>query len=211
MVEGSAKGRRRRKHMILGVAVAIVVAVIIILSLYRFGAFPFDEDREYRHSYILEIEADDGDEYTLICPVPLNMTGVHYLGFLDDLVATVGDVDASIVDTIHGKGLRVSGSGNAKLEWKASWDDDDGDWYLNLSMTSGLPLDWHDQSRDSWMYSDTEEVDVRWGYNSVQTHRETPCFISGGGPIYTLPGYGFMEPVTGWQEVVVEFNWVVYN
>lgn len=209
---------RRRRTVRRGVVIAAVVSVVIVafvsVGLYRYGFLPFDEDREYNHLYVLRIETDSDDEYTLVCPIPLNRTGAHYAAFLDEIEMTLGDLDVSLVDTLHGKALEARGVGDATLEWHGSWDEEDGDWYLDLSMTSGDAFDFENNSRESWIYADRGNLSIRLSFFAEQTYNASPTFMSGGGPGYILMGndeYYTLRTQTGWQETVFEFYWSAIN
>ena len=205
---------RRRTCVRWGIVVAAVAIAVLLGGLYLRGFLPFDEDREYSHSYTLRIDTDSAEGYTLRCPIPLNRTGEQYAAFMDELSIAYGDVDVTIVDTEHGKALEVTGSGNATLEWDASWDKEDGDWYLELSMTSGDAFDFENDSRESWIYADRGNLSIGLSFFAEQTYNVSPTFMSGGGPGYVLMGdeeYYTLRTQTGWQETVFEFYWLAIN
>lgn len=123
-------------------------------------------------------------------------------------------MSTSIVDTEYGKALEVRGSDDARLVWHATWDDEDGDWYLNLSMTAGDVHDYSSFVRSSWMFSDRENLSIALSFSAEQSHLETPTWPSGGGPLYALMGSDgdyTLEPEAGWQPTSVEFGWMVAN
>ena len=209
-----SKERRKRALALVGVIVIAMVASVALWRAYAAGWLPFDEDREYEHSYSLEIVSDTDEGYTLMVPVPLNKTGAQYAGFLDELTVTLGEVDISVVDTVHGKALEVIGSGNATLEWDSGWSAEDEGWYLNISMTSGSPFDYDSNTRSSWIYSDQGGLSVRLSFSAEQTYNETPTFMSGGGPSYRLmdgEGDYTLDTQVGWQETVLEYYWMAIN
>ena len=212
--DGARKDRRKRGFALVGVIVIAMVASVVLWRAYAAGWLPFDEDREYSHSYSLEIVTETDEGYTLMVPVPLNKTGAQYAGFLDELSVTLGEVDVSVVDTLHGKALEVTGSGNATLEWDSRWSAEDEGWYLNISMTSGSPFDYHSDTRSSWIYSDLGGLSIRLSFSAEQTYNETPIFTSGGGPSYRLmdgEGGNTLDTQTGWQETVLEYCWTALN
>ena len=209
-----SEDRRKRGFALVGVIVIAMVASVVLWRAYAAGWLPFDEDRNYSHSYSLEIVVETDEGYTLMVPVPLNKTGAQYAGFIDELTVTLGEVDVSVVDTLHGKALEVTGSGNATLEWDSRWSAEDEGWYLNISMTSGSPFDYHSDTRSSWIYSDQDGLSVRLSFSAQQTYNETPTFPSGGGPSYSLmDGVGdyTLDTQVGWQETVLECYWEAIN
>ncbi len=209
-----SKERRKRAFAHVGVIAIAMVASVVLWMVYAAGWLPFDEDREYSHSYSLKIITDTDEGYTLMVPVPLNKTGAQYAGFIDELTVTLGEVDISVVDTLHGKALEVTGSGNATLEWDSRWSAEDEGWYLNISMTSGNPFDHDNDTRSSWIYSDQGGLSVRFSFSAQQTYNETPTFPSGGGPSYSLmdgEGDYTLDTQVGWQETVLECYWEAIN
>lgn len=206
---------RKRKWMYRAAIVAVVVIAIVLAVSYRMGLLPFDEDREYHHTYVLQIDTYTTDEYVIMCPIPTDATGTPCGTFLSGLVPTSDDIQTSVVDTPYGDALEVRGSSDTTLRWYASWAAEDGDWYLNLSIITGDPFDYSLDNRSTWIYSDSEDLNIRFSYSSEQTYLASPVWASGGGPYYDLVGNGddirYFEPDVGWQHAQIDFGWVAIN
>lgn len=214
------KGQSRSDILIPVLSVA-VVAAIVLGFLYVYGFLPFDDQGEYSHSFVLTIETDLLEEYVVMCPLPVDSTGLTYDGFMDELTGLDGEVSASIVETPYGRALEIRGSSNATLRWDADWDDD-GDWYRNLTMTfddvnettSAAWAPWMSGMSGSWMYSDRGNLSLRLSYEALHTYLATPRWASGGGPCFDLMGTDgdrTYEAQAGWQLAPMDYSLVAIN
>jgi hypothetical protein len=211
--DSTQKDRKRNMPTTAIVAVVAVLAVVVLSGLYLYGALPwlFDEDPRYSHSFSLTIDPNSTSEFLIICPVPVNASGSPCPMFVEELEVTSGAPNCLPVDNEHGCGLQVSGQGYTRLHWEGDWGEDEGDWYLNLSMTNA-PSSWDYDTPDegfwSWIYSSNETLGIRLSYSAEQIHNETPRWLSGGGP-------GFYISLTtteeGWCQAFLDYGWSVIN
>ena len=205
---------RSRKMKIMAITAVVSVSVIVVLvGLYLRGAFPwlFSENPRYSHSFYLTIEPDSTSDFTIICPVPTNSSGSFYPDFNSEIEVVSGDPEYLLIETEHGYGLQVSGSGYTRLAWEGKWKVGDGDWYLNMTMTNA-PCQWNYSTPESgfwsWLYSNNESHYVWLGYSAEKMHNETPTWLSGGGPVFHISA---MVTEEGWRQVLLDYGWGVIN
>jgi len=114
---------------ILTIVIVLVIVLVAILSAFLYFNGLLGENPRYSHSFYLTIEPNSTSTFTIICPVPTNMSGSLYPDFVNEIEVVSGDPEYFLVETEHGTGLKVSGSGYTKLTWEGKWKVDDGDWF----------------------------------------------------------------------------------
>ncbi len=136
-----------------------------------------------------------------------------YIGrsFLRDIDVLVGEPTFELGEYGHGMGLEVSARGDLEFEWAEAWPESSNVSYGNLTMTTGAE-GWGSSTplnpRYSWIYSDRSDIRIQFLYTSIHQYMVSPRWASGGGPTY-----GFIEypEGTGWQEMPVDYGWVLIN
>ena len=214
MSAGMPMERDRTADRSLVTALAIIVAVVVVLGglfLYVRGFLPFDEDMRYYHSFVLVLEPTNSSAYEVVCPVPTDEEGELPPDFVEELAVVSGSPEYSLVEDDHGIGLKVESSGETRLEWHGIWSADDGEWYINMTMSNivcGFPKDEPDEGCLLWFYVDATDLLVRMSYYAERTYNETPVFASG-------TGFGFSARATitdaGWDRLSAEYEMVAVN
>jgi hypothetical protein len=204
-------GTWRTPRTILTVVIVLVVVLVAILSAFLYFNGLLGENPRYSHSFYLTIEPDSTSVFTIICPVPTNLSGSLCPNFVNEIEVVSGDPEYLLVENEHGTGLRVSGSGYTKLTWEGKWKVDDGDWYLNMTMTNA-PCQWdYDEPAEgfwAWVGSEDASVHIRMTYSAERIHNESPMFVSGGGPCFSL---SMTTSGNIWEQAVLDYGWVVIN
>lgn len=202
------KGALRRNN--IRMAVVLVAAVLVTAgTLVLVRDYIYDSESWIDHSYSVSIDALTTDAYTVMCPVPCDDDGTVYEGFLDELEVADGTAVIALLDTEHGRALRVQGQGDLELIWSASWSVD-GEWFRNMTMTeeydgSAQVFDTSEEvTATSWVYSDRSGVTVNLHFSAMRNEVTDPRISSIGGP-----EYGFTAEVesVGWDLAGVEYFW----
>jgi hypothetical protein len=197
--------------MILATLIALVIVLVAMLSAFLYFNGLLGENPRYSHPYHLTVEPNSTADFSIICPVPINSSGSLYPDFVSEIEVVSGDPEYLLIETEHGYGLQVSGSGYTKLTWEGRWKVSDGDWYLNLTMTNA-PCQWDYDTPDngfwSWIHSSNEPPRMRLSYSADRIHNEAPWFISGGGPNFRIAVTMTQE---GWCQVLLDWGWKVIN
>ena len=201
----------RTPRTILAVVIVLVVVLVAILSAFLYFNGLLGENPRYSHSFYLTIEPDSASEFSIICPVPMNSSGSLCPDFVGEIEVVSGNPEYFLVETDHGTGLQVSGSGYTTLAWEGKWKVDEGDWYLNMTMTNA-PCQWdYDDPAEgfwAWVSSEDASVHIRMTYSAERVHNESPMFISGGGPYF---GLSVTTSEDIWEQAVLDYGWVVIN
>jgi hypothetical protein len=92
------------------------ILILIILFTTSFsGCFGNDDDIDYDHTVtrIYSIEIESNTSYTLFIPIVIDQNGISSL--MNEVKVESGNAEIKITDTVLGKSLKVSGSGNVKI------------------------------------------------------------------------------------------------
>ena len=92
--------------------VSVIVVIIIVISGIMFGIA--GENRNYEYYYLIELSPNDLSEYELYFPMALN-AGNQPHEIMDDLNVEGKNANTQIIDTEHGKALRVFGTGDIHI------------------------------------------------------------------------------------------------
>ena len=200
-------GPNRRRRLL--VVCAIVVAMIMIAA--STALLHYDRQGVFSHHYYVKVEANGTEEYTIRLPVPHDTSSRYPLSFLGDIEVLDGDPAFQLGVYGHGMGLEVSARGDLEFEWTEAWPESSNVRYGNLTMTTGAE-GWSSSSRlnpcCSWIYSDRSDIRIQFLYTSIHEYMVSPMLASGGGPTFSFIEY---PEGTGWQEMPVDYGWVVLN
>jgi hypothetical protein len=200
----SALGTNKKR--ILAIAAVIVVLFVAVASV----SWSSSRDRAptRSHQYIVRIETNTTEEYVVRLPVPVDVSRRMPPYFVQDIEIHMGYPIFALGEYDYGIGLEVRASGYVEFEWSKVWPESWNEVYGNLTMTTGAE-GWDDPGpARSWIFSDLSDMRIFLLHSSINRHMETPVFVSGGGPtfdFYTYPNG------TGWQQVEMDYGWMVIN
>ena len=194
----------KRELIILGsVAVALL---IVAASLYWY--YYADRAGTQDHHYYVKVEANTTEEYLIRLPVPVNESGTMPPYFVQDIEVLVGNPVFALGESDHGTYLEVRASGYVEFEWVKGWPDTTGEVYGNLTMTTGAE-GWDDHGPAlSWIFSDRPDIRINLLHSSIHNYMSSPTWASGGGPTFSFNDY---PNGTGWQQVGIDYGWMVIN
>lgn len=168
--------KNRRKYL------SVVVVIILVLFGIFFGLS--GENRYYEYFYIIELEPNDLSNYEFYFPVALDAANQPH-ELMDDIDVQGKNADVDIIETIHGKALRVAGSGNIKiyaelLDGKTTFYGDPLEYapifHLSMYDHTQASIDYH------WLYYNNSKrfsVDIKFSSTREQGKSE--------GRIITMP------------------------
>lgn len=195
-------------------AASIIIAVVVVLGglfLYVRGFLPFDEDMRYYHSFALVLQPASSGEYEVVCPVPTDEEGGLPPNFVEELAVVSGSPECSLVEGDYGIGLKVESSGDTRLEWHGSWSADNGEWYINMTMSNivcGFPKVEPDEGCLMWFSVDTPGLWVHISYSAKRIYHETPVLLSGTGFVFSARA---TIADAGWDRLSAEYEMVAIN
>ena len=184
----------------------VIVAIVLFSSLAGFlvrGLVERDEgiDRDdYVHEYILQVFPDTLDNYSVLCPIPINRdTRLPSPDFPENIGSDNPLVTLSIESTAYGKALRLSGRGDVNVTWERHYDSDDGDLYDSLSMLS--TYDYHASS--ALLFIELEGMNVGVSIDYYVKYAEKGDYLTYDSNIVMIDA--------GWHQDSVRITSVVYG
>jgi hypothetical protein len=213
-VEGRSDGRNRRSRKILigtAISVAAIVSLVVVESQFHLIRSAMDDSGEYvtyYHTLEVSITPAETGPYVVLCPVPVNSSGVYYEGMADEIEVTAGEAVVSVVDTEHGPALRIAGEGNFSFRWIGGWRSEEGPFLRMPSMLNeSYDLD-ANSAIPAWFFSDCEIGTVLYSLDSTVWHHFP--YSVGGGTLWCWDCHPFLSDY-GWQAKSIEKSGVILN
>lgn len=189
---------------------AIVVASFVTLATISWLLIerPFDRNGTFDHHYFVRVEANTTEEYTIRLPVPNDENGSMPPYFMQDLEVIMGEPVFALAEYDYGVGIEVRARGYLEFEWSRAWPESWGGRYGNLTMTTGAEGWSNAEPCNSWIFSDRSDIRIFFMYSSIHHYMASPMFASGGGPTFDFYEY---PTGTGWQQMPVDYGWMLIN
>ena len=190
-----------------------IVAGYVLLS-YEVGP-----PEKYTHSYEVSIKSNSTTAFTILCPIPLDKNNEPYPNFLDEVQVTEGNATTMLIGTESGNSstadtyLAVIGTGDVRIEWGASWSVKSGNMYLNLSgfvANESIDLYYYYGEVNFWVYSSVVIEAFKFSYSATVIN-DTITWISTGGPIYHTDYQRDPRLSIGFQQVSMNYCWMLGN
>lgn len=198
-----------RKRIAMLVSVVVVASFVTVASVsWLLTEKPFDRNGTYRHHYYVRVEANTTEEYTIRLPVPNDASGRMPPYFMQDIEVLMGEPVFALGEYDYGRGIEVHASGYLEFEWTKVWPESWNVRYGNLTMTTGAE-GWSEAGPcNSWIFSDRPDIRIFFQYSSIHRYMAGPMFASGGGPTFYINEY---PNGTGWQQMPVDYGWMLIN
>ena len=206
-LQPTLSGNNKRKVVLV---YAIIIASIVALASVSWFVLDrsFDRDGTYNHYYNVKVKANTTEEYVIRLPVPNDESERMPPRFMTELEIVIGNPVFALGDSIHGMAIEVRASGYLEFTWAQGWSESWNERYGNLTMTVGAE-GWDNPGPCvSWIFSDCSDIRILFTYYSIHDYLAAPHWASGGGPTFAFEIY---PSGTGWQEVPVDYGWMVIN
>ncbi|HEX9908431.1 MAG TPA: hypothetical protein VGB78_08215 [Thermoplasmata archaeon] len=205
--ESSKIGREYLVSIVVGLVLLGMIAVIVLYVFFS-GLVPgLDSNDSYHHTFVVEISAPNTSAYEIIVPVPADESLEVPAFFEDGVEVATGTASVSVVDTEKGIGLKITGSGYAKVQWDEDIRSSSAELIGNLTMTTVTDLPGPTDAFVSWFYANRTDVEISFSYQSIYSDTQPSGILSGGGPSY----YARFGPISeGWFQEEGDYHWMVF-
>jgi hypothetical protein len=140
----------------------LIIAILICSSLTL--SFVFNHEETDPYHYHITLNSNSTEEYSVACPVPVDISGNLCAHFIDDLQIEEGRAIIELNPAPYGPAITISGKGRIDISWNASLPISAENRFWYMSMTSG---DFHFglEKNLTWVYSDTANVSLSLSFS----------------------------------------------